>query len=264
MQADSIIPKSGNVQAWDRFAYTMNNPIRYNDPSGHCTGDPYELKNPDRACWKMYFTMQKRFPGVSINGQDFNYRELSKIYLSLFMAEMPYGQGSFEKVYGKITIKAFNLPAEGIAIPWGELILLDKSIFYDLNGNLKTTTQILFGIIHEIAHKLDFKGGHPYFSDSFRAFFNKGDCGNNSGILGCVSNSARISYKLLNIGGGFGYKPTGETSWWGGMASVEDFAESYASYIIHTYWDRGFNSYIDQEREHFIANLVDIISEDIK
>ncbi len=36
-QPDSIVPlASQGVQAWDRFAYTNNNAIRYNDPSGHC------------------------------------------------------------------------------------------------------------------------------------------------------------------------------------------------------------------------------------
>jgi len=27
---------NGLVQAWDRYAYTNNNPVKYNDPSGHC------------------------------------------------------------------------------------------------------------------------------------------------------------------------------------------------------------------------------------
>lgn len=36
-QADSIVP--GGVQGWDRYAYTLNNPIRYNDPTGHFTDD---------------------------------------------------------------------------------------------------------------------------------------------------------------------------------------------------------------------------------
>jgi RHS repeat-associated protein len=36
-QADTIVPvASHGTQAWDRFAYTNNNPVRYNDPSGHC------------------------------------------------------------------------------------------------------------------------------------------------------------------------------------------------------------------------------------
>jgi RHS repeat-associated protein len=32
-QADTIIP--GGVQGYDRYAYAFNNPVRYNDPSGH-------------------------------------------------------------------------------------------------------------------------------------------------------------------------------------------------------------------------------------
>ncbi|NOH02418.1 MAG: RHS repeat-associated core domain-containing protein [Chloroflexi bacterium] len=35
-QADTIIPQGQGVQAWDRYAYTNNNPVRYNDPTGHC------------------------------------------------------------------------------------------------------------------------------------------------------------------------------------------------------------------------------------
>ena len=35
-QADTIIPEqSQGTQAWDRYAYTNNNPLRYTDPSGH-------------------------------------------------------------------------------------------------------------------------------------------------------------------------------------------------------------------------------------
>ena len=33
--ADTIIPGAGNPMAWDRYAYTLNNPVKYTDPSGH-------------------------------------------------------------------------------------------------------------------------------------------------------------------------------------------------------------------------------------
>lgn len=37
IQLDSIVPLAAQgVQAWDRYAYVGNNPVRYNDPSGHC------------------------------------------------------------------------------------------------------------------------------------------------------------------------------------------------------------------------------------
>ena len=36
VQADSIVPGVGKAEAFDRYAYSNNNPINYNDSSGHC------------------------------------------------------------------------------------------------------------------------------------------------------------------------------------------------------------------------------------
>jgi hypothetical protein len=38
-QPDSIVPDPYNPQDWNRYSYVRNNPIRYNDPSGHCYTD---------------------------------------------------------------------------------------------------------------------------------------------------------------------------------------------------------------------------------
>jgi RHS repeat-associated protein len=38
-QADTIIPHGQGVQAWDRYAFVNNNPLRYTDPSGHALDD---------------------------------------------------------------------------------------------------------------------------------------------------------------------------------------------------------------------------------
>jgi len=35
-QADTIVPNPVDAKAFDRYAYVYNNPVRYNDPSGHC------------------------------------------------------------------------------------------------------------------------------------------------------------------------------------------------------------------------------------
>jgi RHS repeat-associated protein len=36
IQPDSIVPSLYNPQSLNRFSYTINNPINYNDPDGHC------------------------------------------------------------------------------------------------------------------------------------------------------------------------------------------------------------------------------------
>ena len=51
-QADSIIPQPGNPLAWDRYAYVLNNTLKYIDPSGHtsaCAGP-----NADPECNTLY------------------------------------------------------------------------------------------------------------------------------------------------------------------------------------------------------------------
>jgi hypothetical protein len=35
IQPDTIIPNPADPQSWNRFAYAKNNPIKFNDPSGH-------------------------------------------------------------------------------------------------------------------------------------------------------------------------------------------------------------------------------------
>jgi hypothetical protein len=46
-QPDSIVPlASQGTQAFDRYGYVNNNPLRYNDPSGHDAGNPGR-DNPD-------------------------------------------------------------------------------------------------------------------------------------------------------------------------------------------------------------------------
>jgi RHS repeat-associated protein len=44
VQPDTIVPlQSQGVQAWDRFAYVNNNPVRYTDPTGHWIESVFDI-----------------------------------------------------------------------------------------------------------------------------------------------------------------------------------------------------------------------------
>jgi RHS repeat-associated protein len=47
LSPDTMIPNSTNPQSWDRFAYTVNNPVRYTDPTGHFPLPPIPIFPPD-------------------------------------------------------------------------------------------------------------------------------------------------------------------------------------------------------------------------
>ncbi len=44
-QPDSIVPDPYNSQDYDRYSYVRNNPLRYNDASGHCVSGAEDYKD---------------------------------------------------------------------------------------------------------------------------------------------------------------------------------------------------------------------------
>ena len=52
LSADSIVPGAGNPQAFNRYAYTLNNPVKYTDPTGHAICDE------DYNCWEHGYLVQ--------------------------------------------------------------------------------------------------------------------------------------------------------------------------------------------------------------
>jgi RHS repeat-associated protein len=40
LSADTLVPDRKNPQQFNRYTYTLNNPLRFADPTGHCAGDP--------------------------------------------------------------------------------------------------------------------------------------------------------------------------------------------------------------------------------
>ena len=57
LSPDSIVPEPGNPVDLNRYSYTRNNPVKYTDPSGHCSQD----KDRDAACWELVSKVQQQF-----------------------------------------------------------------------------------------------------------------------------------------------------------------------------------------------------------
>jgi RHS repeat-associated protein len=72
-QADTIVPEPGNPQALNRYAYTLNNPVKYTDPTGHAN-DPF-VGGRQREWWESP-TLQAPSIYDIVQGGDYRYGQI--------------------------------------------------------------------------------------------------------------------------------------------------------------------------------------------
>jgi RHS repeat-associated protein len=68
VQADTIVPNPGDPQAFDRYAYVNNNPLKYIDPSGH-TGKAIHDSNggpPSLLSYDDFFHIQTAYYNLAV------------------------------------------------------------------------------------------------------------------------------------------------------------------------------------------------------
>ncbi len=146
LSPDSIVPSPANPQTLNRYAYTRNNPIRYNDPSGHDVGCPgmdasacgwgsaYRFSGP--ASSSLRVDVEKDF-GVAISA-EFTSKEKRWINEGFgHYASFLGGEDKFEQVIvkegGLRRIELDRGGTIGEADPKGTLTLQDFS--FDFNGS---------------------------------------------------------------------------------------------------------------------------------
>src|SRR3990172_6528553 len=50
LSADTIVPSFANPQSFNRYSYVLNNPLKYTDPTGHCSMGGHWLDDSSAAC----------------------------------------------------------------------------------------------------------------------------------------------------------------------------------------------------------------------
>ncbi|GAB4412279.1 MAG: hypothetical protein Kow00123_26110 [Anaerolineales bacterium] len=117
-QPDTLVPEPGNPQALNRYAYTLNNPVRYTDPSGHASdaGGAYDDFNPDR----------KGRPNPSGSSQRERHPDADTqniLVTDATVAPSPWGEMS-EEAFNLVSYQSKKLYAENghslVQMVWGD------------------------------------------------------------------------------------------------------------------------------------------------
>jgi len=171
VQADTMVPEPGNPQALNRYAYTLNNPLRYVDPSGHWACEDADCRTqsngppsqqPSEAAYWVSFTSDEGAPSWSesdkttaqtgvqaiggaiartIRQQNrllYNYGEEASLRRG------PSARAAFSQVFGRMT---FRRVSEECGMCYGETMSAHEIWVY---SNAKVADPRF--IIHELGH----------------------------------------------------------------------------------------------------------------
>jgi RHS repeat-associated protein len=202
--ADSVVPNAANPQAFNRFSYGYNNPIRYTDPSGHCAGIQGDPNSPgyDGECWNF---LENDFCNIVDCGTegweqwlDYGILTLAKGFSIVFGT--PWIKSELETLANSIA--AAQKALSSIGIDWKDTPLADTLFTRDdsdqvewrnpLTGIIHITNNVFRGtqlqqmvrIWHEMGHAIDSGFGRTNLHDLYDEF-----SGNCPGIV-CNQNAA--------------------------------------------------------------------------
>jgi len=207
------VPNAGNSKAWDRYAYTTNNPLRYIDPTGHCSGNASNPDNPDAACWSQLTEIENKYTNVDIDPAKWTTSELEDVEDGLDALSYVFGGAEqFSSVVGDISLarrgKTFT---DYIDFLWGDPA--DTAAYTDITNGAVTFYDYSFDQDYELQINLFHEVGHVFSVNNPEAYSEY-----ISEFWECKNFSCQMKEKEFGL----------PASPYGGTSPLEDFAESFA------------------------------------
>lgn len=234
--ADTIVPDPGDPQSFNRYSYTLNNPIKYRDPSGHivCAGS-VERCDPAGYFFKsrLSYWNPLSYPATTtIDGKRVNPPNSSDVtgWLTDEMVSAASSQTVMDMQefwQGDITDKA------GVLAAWTSLVRTGAA--WDFKTDIRDAG-VTFGedLITLGSHKLNFQAAANIF-------------------FGFIGREIGMGERLLQFGAGIAQAEHGVDHW---LDNLQDYPAGFGDQEFDA-WSIGFGFYLHELFDNDLSQLTD-------
>jgi RHS repeat-associated protein len=209
LQADSIVPEPGNPQGLNRYSYTINNPMRYIDPTGHA----YDAGGVNSYTQEEVLRVLAELYDIAAAG-DWQLQDLRNVQQGIEYMRARISRTTGDPQNAQATLRAMLGGSRIVSgTPFGRSCAWANSPTIGIKPtiHLKTTGDRNQGVeetvVHEFGHILDYKMGRA----------NSGDW------------SLGASYLMASI---IRDGQNGSPTDYGESSALEDFAESWDVFVF--------------------------------
>jgi len=173
LQPDTLIPGVDSPQSWNRFSYTLNNPIRFKDPTGHAIScdaevDCKEARADDKLSVSEYVNKKLSKYKVKISDGFSNTQSIAILSAVVkvgekFASERGLGESgstAFRATFGYINFKfegSTGSCGSTQGVNSGGCTRGDHDVsFWSMSGQLYNGwSRMMKNVVHEIGHVYD-------------------------------------------------------------------------------------------------------------
>jgi len=172
-QPDTIVSNPYNPQAWNRFSYVGNNPIRYNDPTGHCRidDDPEDCFRPGFNNPPSFDDQLKEY-GVTVD-KKMGKKERRAILEAVILVGEKFAE---VRDQDESAVEAFKTIYGNVNFTWGGEDATGMCSSVSSGGCTSNANQINFwsmsndmvkNVVHELGHAFYHAAGNPLLGNAF-------------------------------------------------------------------------------------------------